>query len=119
MSATHEAILFSFERNPEGVDFYFIPADSGLSINLIGAIRTLDGLYINTDRSPKTDEQWKAWEYANAAMTEEARHLDHKNEHNQNRFHAKLLPFQIGTQATDLKFDCADHFRLVRSGMIL
>lgn len=118
MSA-HEAILFTFERNPEGVDYYFVPADSGLSINLIGAMLTLDGLYINTDRSPETDDQWKAWEYVNAAMTEEARHLDQKNAHNQNRFHAKLLPFKLDMETKNLTFQVSGNFRLVRTGTIL
>lgn len=120
--AAHDAILFSYELNPEGVDFFFIPENSDLDKNLIGAIRTLDGLYINTQQQPQTELQWKAWEYVNAAMTKNAESLDSNNAHNQNRFHAALLPFKVDNDVETRKkvsFSIDGNLRFIRSGMIM
>lgn len=113
----HKAILFVYEMNPESVEFFFIPANSGLNKNLIGALHKLDGVLVNTDRGPKDDLTWKAWEYVNAAMTDEEWNLNHENPYNANRFYAQLLPFKLSS-TTRYTFETKS-FSLIRSGTIL
>jgi len=118
--SVHEAILLAFEQLPEKVDYYFIPANSKLSENMIGAILVMDGLIINTDEcSPETEQQWKAWEYLNAAVTTKEEHLCRVNKFNQNRFYAKLVPYALKFGEKYPAFSVENHFRLVRTGIIL
>ena len=114
----HPPIIFIYELNPEGFDTYYIPADS-LGVNLYGALKTIDGLMVNTDKGPKTEAQWKAWGYVDAAMTEFESDLSKENENEQNRFAVQLVPFKLERMKRNVSFLAEGEVLIIRAGTIL
>lgn len=115
-------ILFMYNSIPEETTFYLIPAAAEMSVNLRKAILGIDGLFVNASDVEDDSKVWKHWAYVLAAMTENAKHPDHKNEFDQNRFHGHLLHFKLPPEQLGgggLKIETSGDLVLVRSGFIM
>ena len=92
---TFPNILFAYESNPEYTNYYLIPHDAEMSVNLRKAIIGINGFMVNGTDAPADAKVWKHWAYVNAAITKEREHLDNNNVHNENRFFGMLNGFQL------------------------
>lgn len=91
------SLLLNVQYEDE-LQVFFVPDESKLPKNLLGAIKKLHGVYCNSDKF--TEEHYKSWAYISAAMTAErnARHLSSKNEFKENRFAHLLEQYRIDGQ---------------------
>ena len=115
-------ILFMYNSVPEYTDFYLIPAEAEMSVNLRKAVLGIDGLMVNASDVDNDSKVWKHWAYVLAAITENADHLDSRNEFDANRFHGHLLEFKLTQEelgSGGLKLQTSGDLVLVRAGCIM
>jgi hypothetical protein len=115
-------ILFVYESNPEYTNYYLIPSDAEMSVNLRKAVIGLNGFIVNATDMPEDAKVWKHWAYVNAAITKERENLDAANAYEENRFFGMLNGFQIDEGAVfgeQTLIDLNGPLLLVRAGIIM
>lgn len=119
---TFPNILFAYESNPEYTDYYLIPADAEMSVNLRKAVIGINGFMINGDDAAEDAKVWKHWAYVNAALTVDSKHLDQNNTYNENRFHGMLLEYKLDAAEFGVEGPLIEHvgpLLLIRAGIIM
>uniref|UniRef100_A0AB39CER9 Uncharacterized protein n=1 Tax=Pseudomonas phage HRDY3 TaxID=3236930 RepID=A0AB39CER9_9VIRU len=112
-------VLLSYERIPDSIDFYFIPANSPVPLTLLHAILRLDQVFINhIGKSPDGERGEKDAAYLQAALARDTSDLDAKNEHGENRFFAVLEDYRLNPdEPAAIQVD--GQLKIIRTGFIL
>lgn len=112
------ALLLSVDFVEDVRHLYFVPDESVIPPNLMRALEKMHGVYCNSEEFETSF--WKAWDYVNAAICADPKHLDQKNEHNQNRFAHILVQYRIDLPyVQDPDFGAAMNFEVKGEQLII